>query len=241
MRRIRTAGVEDDRRAAALLQAYLERFGQENEVQFEISAFTTAESMLEAGKAYDLIFLDIELPGIDGITAGHKIREKDENAIIIFVTNMARLAIRGYEVGALDFVVKPLLYADFTAKMRRVMRILGKTDAKVITVSVPNGIERFTPKELLFVEVNGHRCVYHLKDKTIENGQTLASVEQALSGCGFLKCNRCYLVNPAHIVSIEDCTVTVGNEQLQISRPRKKAFMQEWNDWLAKEGGMICG
>ncbi len=66
---------------------------------------------------YDIVFMDIELPGINGMEAAHRLREIDQQVILIFVTNMAQFAVKGYEVDALDYIIKPAQYGPLSIKL----------------------------------------------------------------------------------------------------------------------------
>ena len=68
---------------------------------------------------YDIVFMDIELPGINGMEAAHRLREIDQQVILIFVTNMAQFAVKGYEVDALDYIIKPAQYGPLSIKLDR--------------------------------------------------------------------------------------------------------------------------
>lgn len=95
--------VDDDREENARLKGYLQRFQEEEKEEFLIKTYDSGVDFLEEYKSnYDVIFLDIEMPGVDGMEVAHEIRNLDRSVGIIFVTNMAQYAIRGYEVNAID-------------------------------------------------------------------------------------------------------------------------------------------
>jgi len=107
--------VEDEREAAALLKSYLERFSCEKGLELHISLFEDGEDILKNyPQKLDILFMDIRLKTMDGLSTAARIREFDSNVILIFVTNMQQLAVRGYEVDALDFMVKPIQYQAFS-------------------------------------------------------------------------------------------------------------------------------
>ena len=121
------AVVDDDAEARELLGGYITRFAGERGTDAQITGFTDAAELLHHYKPdYDIIFLDIEMAQVDGIKAAQVIRETDPSTVIIFVTNMAQLAIKGYEVEALDFVVKPVDYFSFDMVMRKALQRISR-------------------------------------------------------------------------------------------------------------------
>ena len=102
-----------------------------------------------------------------------------------------------------------------------------------ITVNRAGGMCRISTDKLMYVEIINHRLYYHLVDEVIEMTGVLSNVERDLAAYGFLRCNKCYLVNPKFIVSVKSSDVEVGNRTLQISRPRRAAFLAELADWYA--------
>ena len=96
---LRVAVAEDNPKDRERLLSFLKQYGEEKHVQIEVTEYTDGSELLEQYRpCYDVIFLDVEMPQMDGMKAAEKIRETDEEVILIFITNMAKYAIRGYEV-----------------------------------------------------------------------------------------------------------------------------------------------
>ena len=236
---ITVAIVEDDDIAAGTLQEYLAGYQERNQENFKITRFHDAISFLENySNIYDIIFMDIELPELNGMDAAVKLRQIDEQIVLIFVTNLAKFAQKGYEVQALDFIVKPVSYPDFSLKFKKaIIKVLANKNIE-LTIKLANGFFRIASNKLLYVEISGHRLFYHLLDETIESYGSLAQVEKQLKGCGFLRCNSCFLINPTHIVYVKNYIVKVGNIELQISRPKRKSFVAALSKWYECGGGV---
>lgn len=242
MEHTKIAIVEDEPANREQIEKYLNKFFGDDDIEIEISSFHSAEDFLETleKRRYDVVFMDIELTGIDGISAAKQLRRCDEQAILVFITNIAHMAIRGYEVSALDFIVKPIIYEDFSFKLQRIRTLLLKRGAmriKRIKMDTSSGLRMIAAEDILYVEVVKHTVFWHLKGETIKQYASLSHIEDELIEMNFLKCNRCYLVNPAYIDEIDGFTVHISGAELQISRPQKAAFMKALNEYVQKGGG----
>lgn len=221
--------VDDDENAAANLIDYFHQYTAQTEIKFNIKHFTDAEKFISSyrNSEYAIVFMDIDLPGINGIEAAHQLRYKDNSVVLLFITRMAQYAHKGYEVDALDYIVKPLRYADFCLKMKKAINVARSREAHTFLFPTGNGVICFSTDKIMFVEVMGHQLRFQLVDGEIEARGTLSEIEKRLEGCGFLRCNNCYLVNTRFINSVEGYDVDVGGHILKISHPRHRQFMKD--------------
>ena len=158
----RIAIVEDDKSFIEELKKYLEQYSQEEGQEFEISTFYDGEEILENYvSGYDLILLDIEMPKVNGMDAAEKIREADENVVLMFITNMAQYAIRGYSVGALDFVMKPITYYTFSMKIKRALKRVQKKELPFILLHLQDGVKKLEARQIYYVEIQNRQLYYH--------------------------------------------------------------------------------
>lgn len=220
--------VEDEEEFALALEKYLKRYGEENGTVFKIRRFVNALALLENYSAdYDVIFMDIKMPYLNGMDAAHRLRELDANVLLIFVTNMTQYAVNGYEVDALDYIVKPVNYYDFALKLTRAVNRLRAKDETFITVPVSSGMIRLKPEQIRYVETQGHHVVYHTGKEDYSQYCSLKDAESKLKGYGFARCNSCYLVNLRYVKSVKGHVVNVDGTELQISQPKRKDFVQK--------------
>lgn len=235
---LNVAIVEDNAQDAARLKKCLAEFSQESSVEFNIAEYRDPISFLEKYPANkDIVFMDIELPEMDGMKASKLLRQMDENVILIFVTNMVQFAVDGYEVDAFDFVVKPIRYPEFRMKLRRaVERIAKRTDLR-LCVKTSQGVYNLGASSVRYIEVLNHSLLYHTESGDVEAYGKLDDMEKQLKGYGFFRCNRCYLVNMKYVTAIEDDAVLVGGKSLRIARPRKKEFLIAFADFFGSGGG----
>lgn len=230
--------VEDEKDSYEKLVSYLERCKDEFDIELNIKWYKSAVSFLEKySKNCQLVFMDIDLPGMNGMDAVKKLREKDGQVCVVFVTNLAQYAVNGYAVNAFDFIVKPLVYSDFYMKFKRIMNSFALKTSKGIWVVTRNGKYRIEADQIMYVEVMKHEISYNMANgKKITFSGTLKKVHEELNGLPFVLCNRCYLVNLAYIKEVRDEYVYIGNDVLQISLSKKKAFLNSLNKYLSDGG-----
>ncbi len=225
--------VEDEKEFSDLLEEYLKQYEDEKQTKFEVSVFTRAEDIVEQyQKKFDLILMDIEMPGINGMDAAEKIRELDEEVVIMFITNMASYAIRGYSVGALDFVMKPINYYTFSMKMTRALKRVPKKGLKPIVLALSDGVKKLEAKQIYFVEVQNRMLHYHTDEGDYVVRGTLQGAETMLAEHSFTKCNHWYLVNLAHVTEVRGQIAMVGGFEVEISRRNKTAFLKALTNYM---------
>lgn len=227
---IRIAIAEDSESYRAQLLEYLHQYEREYGEQFQIVTYSDGLDIIEADLTdVDIILMDIQMTHLDGMSAAQQIRSRDKNIIIIFITNLAQYALQGYKVEALDYVLKPVQYFAFSQTLQKaVTRIKASRESKAFYLHVmrDNVMVRLDVESITYIESQDHKVIYHTKGRTIETRDTLKNLEQRLEGRSFARCNNCYLVNLAYVEAVKENSVTVAGELLQISRPKRKAFME---------------
>ncbi len=221
--------VEDEPEAADRLRAAIARYGREHDEQLSVVWAKSALELDEKGPAYDLIFMDIELPGQNGMDAALELRGRDHATPIVFVTNLAQYAVRGYEAEALDFIVKPFTYGAFALRMDRAMQAMRRNAGRTISVRSRDGIRIFPASALVSVEVSGHDIAYSLDDGTSFSMRgSLSAAERELGGSPFLRISSGCIINMGHVRGVHDAEVTLSSgAPVWISRANKKRCLEE--------------
>lgn len=232
---LNVAIVEDDERATARLRAFIERFAEQSGERIEIATFPEPTRFLEGYRPiYDIVFMDIEMPTMNGMKAAARLREMDSAVVLIFVTNMAQYAAKGYEVAAMDYIVKPYAYPDFERKLRRAVASTRHAAAALL-VRQQAGTQRVLLRDILYIEVRGHGLIINTDSGVVRGSGTLSETQEKLATEGFFRCSKAYLVNQKHIVIVRGSSLALSNgNELAIGRAYKKSFMNELAAYLGK-------
>ena len=234
---IHIALVEDEAEVRAQLQGYVQRHTRQYGTEFAVTEFADGMELLDDYRpVYDILFLDVEMKHLDGMTTAERIRQMDADVILIFITNMAQYAIRGYSVGALDYVLKPVPYFAFSQQLLKAVARLEKRAKRYLTVPVEGGLRRLDTASIYYLESEGHRVHFYTDEGDFSAPGALKTFEEKLADCPFARCNSGYLVNLAQVQAVQQNTVQVGPYELQISRPKRKAFLAALTDYIGGEG-----
>ena len=234
---IRIAIVEDEAAVRQQLEGYFERYTRQYGTTFDIKTFTDGIEILDDYRPiYDLILLDVEMKHLDGMETAQRIRTLDKEVGIVFITNMAQYAIKGYAVGALDYVLKPVPYFAFSQQIQKAEEQLRRRERHYLAIAVEGGLRRLDTARIYYVESEGHRVHYYTEDGDFTAPGALKALEEKLADRPFARCNSGYLVNLAQVKAVQQNTVEVGPYELQVSRPKRKAFLEALTDYIGGEG-----
>lgn len=231
------AMVEDEELYITQMQEFIQRYGEESGESIQFSVFRDGAEILQQYRPiYDIIFLDIEMPGVDGMSAAEEIRKCDGDVVLLFITNMAQYAIRGYAVGALDFVLKPLNYTTFTLKLKRAITRARQRESGKVLLSLHEGVKRLETRQIYYVEVQNRMLHYHTDEGIFSLRGTMQSAEKELGPHHFVRCNHWYLVNLRHVTEMRKDTVVVAGDELEVSRRSKTAFLTALTNYMGGVG-----
>lgn len=231
---INIAIVEDSKSDYENLLKHINRYGREHDIEFLVDYYDNGNYFLDEYKpSYKIVFMDIEMPYINGIEVMEKLRKVDEKIIIIIVSNSSKYAVKGYTVNALGYVVKPIEVYNFDNTLNKAISLVEKDDdAFIITPYVGGGLMKVFLKDIYYIEVLDHILNIHLKNKIIEKRGTLKELEDKLLKYGFARCDKSIIVNLSHVEEIEKNLIHINDSILVLSRTRKKDFIDAYINFL---------
>ena len=200
------AVVEDNDAMREQLCGFIAQYARESGRQLDVTAFADGAEIVDPYRpGFDIIFLDIEMPTLGGMPTAER--------------------IRGYEVDALDFVLKPVSYYQFSTKLERALQRIQRRRGGQIALQVGGGVQLLNTDDILYLETRDRLLHYHTAADTWSVRGSLQKAEKELAPYHFARCNQCYLVNLRHVTGVQNDFVQIGQEQLEISRRQRVAFL----------------
>ena len=197
---MKIAVCEDAASDSAKLCAYINDYCKQHCYDGQVVTFETGEALLDAFSpgAFDLIFLDIKLPGISGTEVSQKIRETDRDCSLVFITISEDYMAEGFSVQATGYVVKPIKQET----MDRVMHALRRDfeqGSRLIEIPVSGENIKVFIADLLYAEVYDKYAVFHMQRGKLTTRVPLDELEARLGGAPFLRCHRSYIINMNYV------------------------------------------
>jgi DNA-binding LytR/AlgR family response regulator len=233
---IRVAICEDNPKHQKNILNYLQHYEELYGVKFHTTVYQDGIDLVsESTSQFDILFLDIEMKIMDGMEAAQKIRCRDHQVIIIFITNLPQYAIQGYDVDAKGFLLKPVKYIAFEQQLQKCIHDVGKNQMEYLSVKYAGGMKKYALSEIYYLESNGHYIDIHTESGTESFLSSIKEMEEKLEGKAFFRCNNGTIVNLQYVESVQKNDIVMKDERLAISRSRKKEFMEALTNYI---GGM---
>lgn len=232
---MKIALVEDNELHRGQISQEVQTYFTERYEVCELHMFDNGSDLLDRYDAvggYDLVLLDIQLPGMDGISVARQIRERDERVLLVFITSMTSYAVQGYSVRALDYILKPINRFSFRNTLDHAREACQLRAEHYISVTTSEGLHRLDISQIYFIETEKHAVRLYYTRGSFHINDTLKSIEQMLKNAPFCRCNNCYLVNLAHVERVKKDEVVVAGHELAFSRLRYKPFMEALTKYM---------
>ena len=154
---------------------------------------------------------------------------------LIFVTTLMKYAIKGYEVKALDYILKPVNYARLSSLLKEVLSEIEKNKESVIWVKTNNGLQKLYTNSIQYITIKEHLLVYYTETEQIYAWGTLKQIQKVLPD-KFARCNHGCIVNFDYITSVNNNEINVANGKatVLISREKKKEFLRKFSLYIGK-------
>ncbi len=236
MDKYRIAIVENEESVVKNFTTIFQKYEEEKDVLLQHDEFFNGYDFLESKmESFDVIFMDIDMPGINGMETSIMMRERGIETMLVFVTNLPQYAIDGYKVNALDFILKPITYADFYMVMNKVIRNLSSKGNDFFFLNVAGVLMKFYNNEVEYINMDAHDVVIHKTDKSeVKFRGSLKSIEKELDKEVFYRCNGGQIINLSKVKSFDSLNINLESGALiPISRSYKKDVLSKLNEYYS--------
>lgn len=232
----KVAIIEDEEKWIEQFRGYIGRYGQECGEAFRMEVFTNGMDFISDYQGgFDLVLMDITMPHMNGLEAARRLRKVDEQVCLIFITTMAQYAIKGYEVNAFDFLVKPVSYDLFKIKLDKVRSYLKRNKSASFAVRGVGAVRMVQLADIKYVESVKHYLFFHTAGEELKMRGTLGEIKPLFKANGFAEINRSLLVNLAYVEGYTLSEITVGGEALPLSRVYKAEFLDALTSFIGRK------
>jgi DNA-binding LytR/AlgR family response regulator len=233
---IKIAICDDEKIACETLEQKILSYMDEREEPCEITCFFSAAELLQTPCFFDLFFLDIQMPEQDGIALAKKIRENENQGIIIFITALAECVYDAFEVEAFDYICKPIDDIRLQKALDRAIKKIQGIENKCLFVKTMNWCKSVRLDDLYYCEVTNRTIHLHTKIGVIEYYCKLEDIKKQLD-YRFIQCHRSYLVNLDYLLEYSNGQITLEcGEHIPVSRLRHQDFMEAMMLYMKRKG-----
>lgn len=247
---MRIAVCDDDEMEISRIRKLITKYQLSREENMDCHYYMNSTDFLceLRGGEYDLVLLDVLMPGVGGIQTAQELRKLDRNVRLIFVSRSTEFAVESYSVGAYYYLLKPVDEDSFFALLDKIGGELSAQVEQGFVLKSRDGVVQIAFTRLAYVEVINKTVFFHLSDGTIrETTATLADFEEKLlSRPEFLKTHRSYLVNLSFVQEMDmNCMTMKNGHTVPVSRQRRSqvqdAYMNFLHQTVTKDSQSVPG
>lgn len=237
---IKIAIVDDNKDFVLLLRSKIEEYREENKYVFQIMTFSNPQLFyyeLDEKADYDICFLDIEMPELNGIVLAEKLREYNKSTYLVFVTSYFEFAAHGYSLKAFDFIQKSLLDEKLSLVLTGIILEMKRTENRFYCIETDVRLQRIEYKEIIYLYKSNKNTVIVSMEDEIQVRKPLQTVFQELNSEEFIWVERGYIINLEHIMGMNGRDIRLRNGTvIRAGKARarliKESIHDYWRNWM---------
>lgn len=233
---IRIAICDDEKNMSDKIRAMVIEFFRRKNMEIAISQFSSGEELLKFDKTIDVLFLDIQMRGMDGMETARKLRDREFKGYLIFITILKEMVFRSFEVQTYDYLVKPIEEKSFDKTMERLLASLRSANEASLLVQKGYESSIISYDDIVYCEIIDRKVYLHLVScEVVDFYERIENLKKKLDS-RFFRCHRSFLINLKYLKSYKNGTAYMeGGKEIPVSRLRSKEFsdvilqyMKEW-------------
>ena len=222
---IRIAICDDEKHMSDHIRAMASDFFRKKNREIQLRTFSSGEELLNYDGQIDILFLDIQMKGMDGIETARKLRDSKFRGFLIFITVLKEMVFQSFEVQAYDYLVKPVEEKQFEKTMERLYTSMQNASEDSLLVQKGYEGRIIREEEIVFCEIIDRKIYLNLaSSEVIDYYGRIEKLEEKLAG-RFYRCHRSFLINLKYLKSYKNGTAYMeGGKEVPVSRLRGKEF-----------------
>lgn len=231
------------------IRDYIEKCVREVNPDVLIKQYADASDMVSARFDADILFLDIQMPGMDGMKAARILRTMGNKTILVFVTAVEEYVFQAFDVGAVQYIIKPFDRNKLIETIKRAIELVGErrsiedalsetkdsADNESFLIKSGGVNRKIILADISYAEVLEHRIILHMKDREqIEYYGKMSDLEK-VAGDDFFRVHRAYLINLSCVKSYDAKTVTVQGEEIPVARGKYQELVKSYLSYYTRK------
>ncbi len=209
---------------------------EERQPESRIEAYATGGELLASGKRFDIVFLDIQMEGMNGIEAARSLRERREDTVLVFITGIKDYVFDAFDLYAFQYLLKPIDEGKFAEVLERAVQEAAKKKERRMLFIKSRNIT-LDQSEILYIESRAKKVEIHTVRQTIEIYAAMDELEGQL-GDEFYRCHRAYIVNMDCITEYDSESITLTNgDRVYLTKKKYGEFVKAYM-WHLQNGGV---
>lgn len=235
---IHIAIVDDEK----IIREHIKKLIENKQQEYVIDTYSAGKELLQTDQLYHIVFLDIQMDGMNGIDTARALRQKSEDTVLVFVTGVKEYVFDAFDVAAFHYLIKPINEQKFTSVFERaVLEVEKKKQHSMGQLFVKTRYRNVTleQKDILYVESRAKKVEIHTKTDIMEAYASIGELEKQLKE-NFYRCHRGYLVNLALITEYSNDSITLNNgESIILAKEKYGEFVKVYMRYLKNGGGIF--
>ena len=220
---IRIAICDDEKHMSDHIRAFVSDFFRKKNREIQLRTFSSGEELLSYDGQIDILFLDIQMKGMDGIETARKLRDSKFRGFLIFITVLKEMVFQSFEVQAYDYLVKPVEEKQFEKTMERLYTSMQNASEDSLLVQKGYEGRIIREEEIVFCEIIDRKIYLNLvSGEVVDYYERIDNLETKL-GSHFFRCHRSYLINLKHLKGYKNGTAYMDDgKEVPVSRLRSR-------------------
>lgn len=240
---IKIAVCDDEMYVAKKIEEYILYFASSHRTDFNVSKFDSGKALLDSEIGFDLILLDIQMDGLDGIETAKRIRENNMNVPIVYITSFSDYSMRAHKVHAFDFIEKPFDYSHIETVLKDFLKLNAAKSVNNVTFSTDDGdVTQNADNILYFAYCEHRRILMYTHNKAVELRGGIAGIFETIDNRQFYMTHRNFIVNLKYVKTIvkNDYTICMTNGDIvPLSQRKRVDFKERLHEYMNEHLGEL--